>query len=255
MVVGREGDDRLAWRTGVAGERSVRTGPVSVAVVNDGPSHERVILASHGTAAPVVPASAVAMLPEFRRQFGPAALAPHVRITARSVALLFTDLSGSTAMYEAIGDAEAYGIVRDHFRILEDVIDAHRGLRVKTIGDAVMASFSSARDAFGAALEMRRAFDASIATRALDPVPRLNVGLHVGPALAVHTDAAGLDWFGRTVNLAARAQGAARDGALVFTDPVLDDPGVRGTLDALGLVPEPFEAELKGFGTVRLHRL
>lgn len=255
LTVGREGDDAVAWSSGSAGERRVKAGPVRLAVNNDGRTHERVILASHGAAAPVVPASVVAMLPEFRKEFGPAALSPHVRIAARTVALLFTDLSGSTAMYEAIGDAQAYGIVRDHFRILEGVVDAHRGLLVKTIGDAVMASFVTAADALAAALAMRAAFDAWIPTQGVEPVPRLNVGMHVGSALAVHTTSAGLDWFGRTVNLAARAQGAARQGAIVFTEAFGDDPQVRARLDALGLVPVPFDAELKGFGRVVLRTL
>lgn len=251
LVVGPDGEDHVSWESGATGERRVRAGPVSLSVTNDGTTHERVILASHGTAAPVVPASVVAMLPEFRKQFGPAALSPHVRITARRVALLFTDLSGSTAMYESLGDAQAYGIVRDHFRLLEEVVEAHRGLLVKTIGDAVMVSFVTAGDAFAAALAMRAAFDRWIVTRGVEPAPRLNVGMHVGSALAVHTGSAGLDWFGRTVNLAARAQGAASNGAIVFTEAFGCDPEVARQLGQT----TAFEAELKGFGTVRLLRL
>ena len=89
----------------------------------------------------------------------------------------------------------------------------------------------------------------------LEVPPGLNVGLHVGPALAVHAEARGLDWFGRTVNLAARAQSAARDGAIVMTGEVRADSRVDAALTRIGARPEPFTSELKGIGQVSLFRL
>jgi class 3 adenylate cyclase len=228
---------------------------VKLAVRNASGDAQRVILADAGERPGSVPASLVATLAEFRRELGTQVLAPDVRIGTRSVALLFTDLSGSTAMYQAVGDAKAYALVRDHFRLLGDVIGEHGGVVVKTIGDAVMASFHAPGDAFEAALEMRTAFDGWIAGQGVDPVPRLNVGLHVGPALAVHSDAAGLDWFGSTVNLAARAQGAARGGELVMTAEVRADRRVDEALRTHGLAPAEFRAELKGIGSAVLYKL
>jgi class 3 adenylate cyclase len=178
-----------------------------------------------------------------------------VRIGTRSVALVFTDLAGSTAMYETLGDAAAYGVVRDHFRVLRGTVEEHGGVVVKTIGDAVMASFHSVSDAFAAAVAMRQAFQRFLRESEVAAHTRLNVGVHVGPALVVHTDAAGMDYFGRTVNIAARAQSQAREGALVFTEAVRTDPRVQEHLLALGAEPERFDAELKGLGEHTLYRL
>lgn len=254
LVVDGQGASEVKWEPGVSGPRAVRAGTVHLRADNPGTATERVILASRAPNDPVTPASMVAMWPEFRREFGPAALSPNARLAARRVALLFTDLSGSTAMYEALGDARAYGLVRDHFALLEQVIDAHRGMLVKTIGDAVMASFHHALDGFLAASAMRAAFDQWAAGLGVAPVPRLNVGVHVGPALAVSA-ATGIDWFGRTVNLAARVQASARDGAIVFTPDVALDPAVAAELARLPVAPERFVAELKGIGPVELLRL
>lgn len=245
----------LVWAPGVTGVRQVAAGEVRLRILNENERHERVILADAGDADAFVPASLVATLPEFRRELGTQVLAPDVRIGTRSVALLFTDLSGSTAMYEAVGDARAYALVRDHFRLLSGVVEKHGGVVVKTIGDAVMASFHSCGDAFEAALEMRTAFDGFAAEQDVDPRPRLNVGLHTGPALAVHSDAAGLDWFGRTVNLAARAQASARGGELVLTEEVRRDRRVAARIDGSGAEPVAFDADLKGIGAARLYKL
>jgi class 3 adenylate cyclase len=253
IAAGTQGDAGVAWRPSRNGETNVRAGKVDLAIENDGPAPIRAILAKSEPVVEPVPASKVAMLAEFRRELGPAVLAPDVRISARSVALMFTDLSGSTKMYETVGDALAYGIVRDHFAIVTEAVERHGGLRIKTIGDAVMASFHTAADAIAAALEAREAFARWIADKGLDPPPRLNVGVHVGPALAVHSDVAGFDWFGQTVNLAARTQSTAVDGALVFTEAVAASPGVPALLQDRPV--EGFVADLKGIGPTPLHRV
>ena len=74
---------------------------------------------------------------------------------------MFTDIKGSTALYERVGDGRAYEIVRDHFSELTDAVRLNNGAIVKTIGDAVMACFTTPADAVRAALavqEGRRAF-------------------------------------------------------------------------------------------------
>ncbi len=234
----------------------VAPGALRVRVGNHTPADQRVIVARGRDSTQVATAALVATLPEFRRELGTDVLSKNVRIGTRAACLLFTDLSGSTAMYEELGDAKAYGLVRDHFEVLGSVIEAHRGVLVKTIGDAVMASFHSAADGVAAALEMRAKFDAFVEARpGLVRLPRLNVGVHVGAALAVHTDTHGMDWFGRAVNLAARAQGAARDGALVLTEPTCEDPVVQRLLAPLGQLTDTIEVDLKGIGPTRLRRI
>ncbi|MCB9669919.1 MAG: adenylate/guanylate cyclase domain-containing protein [Alphaproteobacteria bacterium] len=251
--VGPRGERRISWKPGVTGAVDVGVGRIDLDLHNPGKEAARVVLIADDRGLDAVPAALLTSLPEFRREMSDQVLGPDVRISNRRVCLLFTDLSGSTAMFEALGDAKAYGIVAEHFRLLAGVIEAHRGVLVKTIGDAVMASFHSVLDGFDAALEMRRAFDAWTATLDLPTRPRLNVGLHAGPALVVHSDAHGLDYFGRTVNLAARAQSASVDGQLTVTEAVLEHPVVAAR--CVAMASEEVVQHLKGIGEVRLLKI
>jgi class 3 adenylate cyclase len=144
--------------------------------------------------------------------------------------------------------------VRDHFTVLRQAAAAHNGTVVKTIGDAVMAAFFDAPAALAAAFEMVAAFDVWVATVGLEHPPALKVGVHVGSALVVHSDQAGLDYFGGTVNLAARAQGAAEAGEIVWTDAVQSMERAREVVAAQGFVAAPMSKTLKGLGEVRLWR-
>lgn len=102
-------------------------------------------------------AALVTSLQEFRDLFSTEVLAPGLSLGIRNLAILFTDLKGSTAMYERIGDAPAFARVRDHFAVLTEAISAHEGALVKTIGDAVMAVFCSPAQAVAAACQDRGA--------------------------------------------------------------------------------------------------
>src|SRR5438046_9270165 len=74
------------------------------------------------------------------------------RLKITSLSFLFTDLKGSTELYERVGDLVAYDLVRAHFRILNEIVAAESGAVVKTIGDAVMATFPTPDRAMEAAL-------------------------------------------------------------------------------------------------------
>ena len=115
---------------------------------------------------------------------------------------LFTDLKGSTELYERVGDLVAYDLVRAHFRVLHEIVAAESGAVVKTIGDAVMATFPTPDRAMAAALKMREAL------KNLKGDLLLKIGIHEGPCLAVSLNDR-QDYFGRTVNIAARVQGLA----------------------------------------------
>jgi class 3 adenylate cyclase len=121
-------------------------------------------------------------------------------------------VKGSTALYQSIGDAPAYARVRDHFAVLTEAIAAHDGALVKTIGDAVMASFSTPAPALEAAMVMNREI-AKVGEL------ELKIGLHAGPCIAVDLNER-LDYFGQTVNIAARVQGIADSRQIVCTDAV-----------------------------------
>lgn len=191
-------------------------------------------------------AALVTSLQEFRHLFTSEVLAPGMGVSIRNMTVLFSDLKGSTRMYSDIGDSTAYARVRDHFDVLVAIIQRHRGALVKTIGDAVMAVFLSAQDGFEAALEMLDGMGPLNQRYAgLAPLT-IKLGLHRGPCLAINAND-NLDYFGTTVNLAARVQGASRGGDVVFTQAMVEDPTVRQLLQQRELMPEPFDAVLAGF--------
>lgn len=230
-------------------------GPVRLELENDSEGRRRVYLTRTGGEDPVVLASLLSTRPSWRRAYSHEVLSPDLRLSVRSVTILFTDLSGSTAMYEELGDARAFAVVRDHFVILRKAIEGEQGSIIKTIGDAVMAAFHEPERATRAAIAMQAAFAPWAASLGLTRPLELKVGLHTGAALAVQGDL-GLDWFGHAVNLAARTQGAAHGGETLLTGPTLELPEVQIVLAESGFGVDPVDVELKGIaGTTRLWRL
>ena len=187
----------------------------------------------------------------FRELFSAEVLRPGDEVGIERVALLFSDLRGSTALYTAIGDAGAYRLVREHFAYLAAIVREHDGAIVKTIGDAVMAAFHEPARALEAAIAMQERVQ-SLNARTGRPVV-LKLGLHAGPCIAVTLNDR-LDYFGTTVNLAARLQGQSRGADLVLSHAMAADPDVAPMLE--GLAPTREQACLKGFaeavGFVRL---
>src|SRR6201999_3668828 len=106
------------------------------------------------------------------------------RLKITSLTFLFTDLKGSTALYERVGDLAAFDLVRAHFRSLIDIIAAEKGAVVKTIGDAVMATFVRPEHALAAAFRMRKAMDKLNADRGTRDLV-VKIGIHEGSCLAV----------------------------------------------------------------------
>ena len=178
----------------------------------------------------ILTAAAVTNWQVFRDLFAAEVVAPGEQITVGEQSLLFTDLRGSTAMYHDLGDARAYAQVRNHFGILSDAICMNHGGIVKTIGDAVMAAFSNPCDAFAAAEKMFA--DIGKANRKLPERQQLvlKAGLHAGPCLAVNANDR-LDYFGTTVNLAARLADYSRGGELMISDEIFLRAEVRRRFD------------------------
>lgn len=173
-------------------------------------------------------------------------------LVVRHLALLFTDLQGSTALYERIGDLKAFDLVRLHFGHLREVITANSGALVKTIGDAVMASFVDPLDALRAALEMRARIAQFNRESGADLIA-IKIGLHAGACLAVTLNDR-LDYFGQTVNIAARVQGMAGADEILVTDDVLARPGALAVIG--DVAAEGSDIELKGVsGPVKIHRI
>jgi class 3 adenylate cyclase len=158
-----------------------------------------------------------------------------------NLTVLFTDLKGSTAMYERSGDLGAYDLVRRHFSALREIVSLRGGAVVKTIGDAIMASFDEPRSAMDAAVSMNQDI------RAVGPDLLLKIGIHAGPCIAVELNER-LDYFGQTVNIAARVQGLADANEIVVTDLIYAAPGVAELAAAASLEPTRENAKLKGIG-------
>jgi len=210
---------------------------------------ERLVYASRAATAHVV-----STLPEFRREFSGDLLRPGTTLKVARVALLFTDLTDSTALYSRVGDAKAFKVVHEHFDLLLGIIAKRRGTLVKTIGDAVMAAFVEERDAIAAAVEMLERFPTFRGGLPEANKTFLKIGVYAGPCYVVTANGI-LDYFGQTVNLAARLQGAARAGEVILVDAVADEAQQQGWLGSH--VPgERFDAVLKGLDApVRVARI
>lgn len=168
-------------------------------------------------------------MPAFQRLFGKEALSNRERMNISAVTIVFTDISASTQMYERLGDARAYNIVRDHFEILISAIEVHGGIIIKTIGDAVMASFIENAAAMRAIFAAQAQMQAYNEVKAIDEKVRLKIGMHRGPAILVNLNDR-LDYFGSSVNKAARVQSAAGSDEVSLSREVVDDPKVQREL-------------------------
>jgi class 3 adenylate cyclase len=166
------------------------------------------------------------------------------RLKITSLTFLFTDLKGSTALYERVGDLVAYDLVRQHFHILQQVVTAEAGAVVKTIGDAVMATFTTPDRALAAALRMREEMARINAERENEDL-LLKIGIHEGPCLAVVLNES-QDYFGQTVNMASRVQGLASSRAILTTKSVVENLKVAKILEDSGLRPRMQRAALRG---------
>lgn len=187
-------------------------------------------------------AADVTALQTFRDLFAGELLRPGEEISVGSLTVLFTDLRDSTRLYRQIGDAVAFSRVLDHFTILRETVAAEDGALVKTIGDAIMAVFRRPVSAVRAILAAQQRLAAG------DAPLHLKAGLHHGPCIAVTLNDR-LDYFGSTVNMAARLERFSLGDDLVISTPIRQDPEVAALLDASDspLSAVPLEVELKGF--------
>jgi class 3 adenylate cyclase len=218
--------------------------PGKIAFVNDADFELAALVEDRTWTREVLTALEVVSLQAFRDLFAEATLRPGDEAAVGQVALLFTDLRGSTALYERVGDAVAFNIVRDHFAFLAGIVRDHDGAVVKTIGDAVMASFGDPADAVKAALAMQARIADFNRSHGAGGELVLKVGIHVGSSVMVSLNER-LDYFGSTVNMAARLQGQSEGGDIVLSRSVAEDPAVKPLLAG---VPARLESvPLKGF--------
>ena len=165
----------------------------------------------------------LAVIDEFLDE-GDGAAAPETAPAAGNVhAILFTDIEGSTAMTQRLGDVKAREVLREHERITREALKAHGGSEVKALGDGFMASFGSATKALECAVAMQRAF-AERNESADEPI-LVRVGLNAGEPIAEEEDL-----FGSSVNRAARIAAMAQGGEILVANVVRELAEGKGFL-------------------------
>jgi class 3 adenylate cyclase/uncharacterized protein (DUF2132 family) len=193
---------------------------------------------------PILTAKRLLTNQTFRDIYRTETLAIGQRLKILSLTFLFSDLKDSTELYERVGDLVAFDLVNEHFSLLQDIIASERGAVVKTIGDAVMATFETPDRAIAAAIRMREAMSELGAQRQHQSL-HLKMGIHEGSCLAVTLNQQ-QDYFGQTVNIASRVQGLAASRSIVVTKSVVDNAQAQILLEANGLNPTSRRVALTG---------
>jgi class 3 adenylate cyclase len=177
--------------------------------------------------------------PTFRELFGDEALEESQNIGIKNITFLVSDLKGSTALYDAVGDVQGYHLVRRHFAALTRAVAGHCGAVVKTIGDEVMATFADPVDAVSAAIDIAREVEEM--NRSLSERLCLKMGIHGGHCLLVTLNNR-LDYFGQTVNIAYRLLRLAGGGELCLSNDICGNPRVTDLLDSVCVPTERVDA-------------
>ena len=137
-----------------------------------------------------------------------------------TVTLMFTDIEGSTALNERLGDQRWMELLRAHNAVVREQLQSHQGYEVKTEGDGFMVAFGSARKALQCAIAIQRSFAAANADKE-SPLVRLagegtgvrvRIGLHTGEAIKEADD-----FYGKHVNLASRIADEAKGGEILVS--------------------------------------
>ena len=234
------------------GAQELRPGPIRIAFENQ--TARRVLpsiwvmderlYAILGRRRPFLTAKRLLSNQTFRDLYRTDALDIDQRLKILSLTFLFTDLKGSTELYERVGDLAAYDLVRSHFHVLHEIVAEETGAVVKTIGDAVMATFVTPDRAIAAALRMREGMERLNDERGHEDL-LLKIGIHEGPCLAVNLNDR-QDYFGQTVNIASRVQNLAVNRSIFATEPVVENEASTALLAKHGLVPTFQSQALKG---------
>ncbi len=232
---------------------TVQAGRAVIRLVNQSNFARTVALDNARWASTAATPSKLLTLPDYNRLFSAEALAPGIELSISRVGLLFSDLAGSTSLYERAGEAKAFRLVTDHFQILQRAIERNGGSMVKTIGDAVMAAFPDGAKALAAALTIQSDIR-TLETHGLVDVNRLvKIGVHSGPSYLVTLNDR-LDYFGTTVNVAARAQHEAHGGEVVATMDVMAES--RDVIAGTSTRISQFQVRLRGISEpVELYRI
>jgi class 3 adenylate cyclase len=131
----------------------------------------------------------------------------------RSVTILFTDITGSTAFFEKFGDLAGLAMVHRCNHLLQKIVEEHHGRVLKDIGDAIMAMFESCTEGVEAAIDMQCRLASANLQHPPDEQVRIRIGLHYGSGIVKSNDV-----FGDVVNTASRVESVAGPERIVISD-------------------------------------
>jgi class 3 adenylate cyclase len=235
---------------GVEASRDLRTGNQVLALTNNG-AHELIVrverTAARQDALTAARASSIAL---FRELFPGELLSPGQLINLATVTLVVTELAHAGDLYRELGDAQAFAILHEHFRILEDLVRRQGGAVVKTVGEGIVAVFSDPVSATAAALEMAPALARGETTGSL----QLRAAVHRGSAMVAAINDR-LDYFGSNVNVAMKLPALAGPGEVIASPAVATDPRVALLLQERGILTSIISAEVPGLTEAFAHRL
>ncbi|HMV44791.1 MAG TPA: DUF5939 domain-containing protein [Leptospiraceae bacterium] len=179
-------------------------------------------------------------LQEFHDLFSAEAISSELKLELGLQTVFFTDIVGSSSLYDIQGDSKTFVQVKRHFEEIHKIVQENQGAIIKTIGDAVMASFPSPGNGIQAANLLIHKFDG----KNLDGI-RLRISIHYGQCIAVNLNS-GIDYFGKTVNIAAKIQKLAGASQIVFTKQYKENPDVIKFLESNKIRMEEIQYEIPG---------
>ena len=230
LDVSDEGPPQLTWATTPDGAVVPAHLDAELELINEGEAPQMFVVERALWSDHALRAGQLLGFQDFRDLFSAEYIGADVRLGIGQQTLLFTDVVGSTAFYAERGDPAAFVEIKRHFDELFAIVAANNGAVVKTIGDAVMATFGDPADAVRASQLIHQAFHP---TRADTPI-RLRISLNTGPCIAVRLNA-NADYFGGTVNVAAKLQALAEGHQIAMSEATYQSPGVAELLAGVTL--------------------
>ncbi|MBK8394254.1 MAG: adenylate/guanylate cyclase domain-containing protein [Leptospiraceae bacterium] len=179
-------------------------------------------------------------LQEFHDLFSTDSIASDLKLELGMQTIFFTDIVGSSTLYELQGDSKTFVQVKKHFEEINKIVKENEGAIIKTIGDAVMAAFPSPSGAIEAAVSLRKEFNGE-----KNNSIQLRMSIHFGQCIAVSLNS-GIDYFGKTVNIAAKIQKLAGASQIVFTKEYKDNPEVILFLESNNILIEEIKYSIPG---------
>ncbi len=210
---------------------------------NSSPVQRTIVIEDRSWLAEVLTAERVTTMQAFRDLFSDQVLRPGDEVTIRNISFVFTDLVDSTKLFATIGDAAAYQLVREHYAILGEVVRNHDGTIVKTRGDGIHGAFLTPEAALLASIEMQHSIEEYNNESSSDPI-HIRVGINSGSSISVNMNDR-LDYYGQTVNFAARLEGQGGAGDISMSREFVEDPAVTEILRSYNR--RECEVEFKGF--------